>query len=265
MKTKKNYIHLFRFLFIIFLLLILSGISQKVIFAQESPFFSQTATQFKIADQAAEPGDVIIKKEGELIRASRPYDTDIFGVVAINPIITVGQDIPGSLPIITYGIALVKVSGTYEKIEEGDYLTSSNVPGVARKAPYPGFVVGRAMESFEGEQGLIKVLVHPHEAVFEAEESWQEMTFWEAIGRIISALEKDVPNVLRYIFALLLASGSFIVGFRTFAISLKEGITGISRNPLAKGSIRFSMILNLIGIVIITFAGLAIALFVILL
>lgn len=262
---KKFYIFFCSFLFIFFISAFLLTFSQRIVFAQDSSFFSPNAVQLKVADSEAEPGDVIVKKKGELTRADRPYDSDIFGVVAVNPIITVGQSVPGSLPIITYGIALVKASADYEKINEGDYLTSSNVSGVARKAPYPGFVLGRAMESLEKGEDLIKVLVYPHEAVFEAKEAWQEMNIWEAIGRIISALERDVPNVLRYIFALLLASGSFIVGFRAFAVSLKEGITGISRNPLAKGSIRLSMMLNLIGIVVVTLAGLFIALFVILL
>jgi len=40
-------------------------------------------------------------------------------------------------------------------------------------------------------------------------------------------------------------------------------VTGISRNPLAKKSIQSAMILNLIGILILTLAGLALAVFVI--
>ncbi len=251
--------------FFIFIFISLAVFLGTIIFAEDDYFFSQTATQFEVSDENAMPGDVIVKKEGELLRSARPYDPDLFGVVAFNPVITIGKETPGSLPIVTFGVALVRVSANYEEIKEGDYITSSDKSGIARKAPYPGFVLGKALEGFDGEEGLINVLIHPHEAVFDIEDSWQEMTVWEAIGRIISALERDVPNVLRYIFALLLAGGSFIVGFRAFSRNLKEGITGISRNPLAKGSIRLAMILNLIGIVVITLAGLGIALFVILL
>lgn len=235
------------------------------IFAQGIDFFSQAAIQLKVDDKKAGPGDVLVKKGGKLKRAEKAYDKDIFGVVATNPIITFGEKTPETLPIITYGITLVKVTGEGEPIKEGDYLTSSDKPGVAKKASFAGFVLGKALENFEGKEGLIKVFVYPHEVSFEQEKSWTKMSFWEAIGRIISALEKDVPNVLRYIFALTVAAGSFLLGFKAFVASLREGIKGISRNPLAKGSIRFSMILNLIGILILTLAGLAISLFVIML
>lgn len=249
------------FIFSIFFLLICF----VFVFAQEEIFFSQSAIQLKIDDKEAEPGDVLVKKEGKLKRAEKPYDKDIFGVVATKPIVTFGKEEPGTMPVVTYGIALVKVTAESEKIKEGDYLTSSHKKGVAQKASYPGFVLGKALENFEGKEGLIKVFVYPHEANFEPEKSWTKMSFWEAVGRIISALEKDVPNVLRYIFALTVAAGSFLLGFKAFVASLREGIKGISRNPLAKGSIRFSMILNLIGIVILTLAGLAISLFIIML
>lgn len=268
---KKIFIFIFLPLFIFIFSVNFLSFSKKLAFAQEFFSFSQTATQFEVNDLEAGPGDIIVKKEGKLVRATRPYDGDIFGVVAFNPIITVGKDLPGSLPIVTHGVSLVKVSSDYEPIREGDYITSSDKAGVGRKAPYPGFVLGRAMEDFdknrgtEEGRGMINVFIYPHEATPEIQEAWQEMTFWEAVGRIISALERDVPNVLRYVFALFLAGGSFIVGFRSFTKNLKEGIIGISRNPLAKGSIRLAMILNLIGVVIITLAGLGLALFVILL
>ncbi len=258
---KKIFICLFFFLPVGFLVFF----SFDFIRAEEDVFFSQTAVQMEVMDENVEPGDILVKKEGRLLKASRPYDYDIFGVVAFKPIITVGRSSPTSRPIITSGMTLVKVSGDYEEIREGDYITSSSMAGTGRKAPYPGFVLGKAMEDFSGSQGLIKVLVLPQEIFSEPEESWHELSFWEAVGRIISALERDVPNVLRYIFALFLAGASFFIGFRAFSKSLKEGITGISRNPLAKGSIRLAMILNLIGIVVITLAGLGLALFVILL
>ncbi len=237
---------------------------QEIVFAQ-GQFKSQTAIQFFVADEKTQPGDIIVKKEEKLVRADKPYDSDILGVVAFEPLLTIGKEAPGSLPIVISGITLVKVSGEKEAIKKGDYLTSSNQPGVAQKAVYPGFVIGKSLEDFEGKEGLIKVFINPHWASFEPEKSWQKLTFKEVVGRILSALERDVPAVLRYIFAILLASGSFIVGFRAFVRNLKEGIVGISRNPLAKNSIRLAMILNLIGIVVITLAGLGLALLVILL
>ena len=227
--------------------------------------FSEIATQLKVDDNQAQPGDIISEKNGKLVRSSSAYDEDIFGVIASNPIIVIGRDISGSLPVTTLGVALVKVDADYEEIKKGDYITSSNTAGVGRKALYPGFVIGRAMEDFSSGIGMIEVLVNPREVVVQEEEPWEKVSFWELIGRILRAIEKDIPQVLRYLLASLFVAGSFIFGLKSFSRTLKDGITGISRNPLAKGSIRFAMILNLIGILILTMAGLALALFIIIL
>lgn len=244
-------------IFLIFLIFLFFFLRENV--------YSQMATFFRVEDREARTGDILSKKGEKLVRSSQPYDRDIFGVVVNKPIVSLGRPEEGTLPVITSGITLVRVNGTYEAIKRGDYITSSDKPGVGRKAPYPGYVLGRALEDFSGEEGLILVYVQPQEANFEEEKSWEKITFWEAVGRIIRALERDVPHVLRYIFAIIVASGSFVLGFRAFMSNLREGIRGISRNPLARHSIRLAMILNLVGIVIVTLGGLGLALFVILL
>lgn len=243
------------FLVIVFLL----------VFSLKDYVFSQVATFFKVEDKDIKAGDILSKKGEKLVKSSQPYDRDIFGVVVNKPIVSLGKAEEGAYPVITSGVALVRVNGTYEAIKRGDYITSSDKPGVGRKAPYPGYVLGRALEDFSGEEGLILVYVQPQEANFEEEKSWEKITFWEAVGRIIRALERDVPHFLRYVFAIVIATASFVLGLRAFMANLREGIRGISRNPLARHSIRLAMILNLIGIVVVTLAGLGLALFVILL
>ncbi len=235
------------------------------ILAQEIVFSPGTAIQMEVDDRGAEEGDIISKEDGRLVRASTSYDENIFGVVAANPVMIIGRDSAESLPIITSGITLVRVDGDYEAIKKGDFITSSENAGVGRKALYPGFVIGRAMEDLESGEGFIEVFVDPRSVVIDEEEPWEEVTFWEAIGRIISAVERDVPQVLRYLLATVFVTASFIFGLYSFSRTLKEGVKGISRNPLAKGSIRFAMILNLIGILVISLSGIALALFVILL
>ena len=61
-----------------------------------------------------------------------------------------------------------------------------------------------------------------------------------------------------------MGGGSFIIGFFSFIKAQREGVAAIGRNPLAKESVKAAMILNLIGIFILTLAGLGLALFVIL-
>ena len=228
-------------------------------------FFSQSATHYMVEDEEAQSGDLIVNRDGQLVRADQRYDSDLFGVVAEDSVVIYGKDEEGSLPLVTSGPALVRVSNSYEEIEKGSYITSSEIEGVGQKAPYSGFVIGRAMEDLEEDEGLIEVMVNPQEVTIDADEDWSEITLWEAVGRIFTVIERDVPEVLRYLLAIILVVGSLTFGFKSFVSALREGVAGISRNPLAKGSIRFAMILNLIGITILTLAGLALALFVILL
>jgi len=54
------------------------------------------------------------------------------------------------LPISLAGRVPVKVSTENGVIKEGDYLTSSTIPGVAMKAINAGPVIGKALESFNG-------------------------------------------------------------------------------------------------------------------
>ncbi len=233
--------------------------------AEESNIFSQSATNFIVADEEAEPGDILVKKEGQIMRSESRYDEDIFGVVATDPAVVIGRETEDSLPVVTSGVTQVYVDADYESINSGDYITTSSEPGRGQKAPSPGYVVGRAMEDMEEGEGFIEVMVNPHEAIFESEREWDEITLWEAVGRIFTAIERDVPEVIRYMLAFFIAVGSFIFGFRSFATALREGLRGISRNPLAKGSIKFAMVLNLLGIIILTLAGLGLSLLVILL
>jgi len=250
------------FLILIFLALTFQS---GLIFANAETFFSGMATFYKVSDTEAEQGDLISNKDGELVRADKRYDSDLFGVVAGKTIISMGKETEESLPLVTSGPALVKVTGRYEEIRKGDYITSSETPGVGQRAPYSGFVIGRAMEDLKEEEGFIEVMIDPKEAVIDSQESWDEITFWEAVGRIFTVIERDVPEVLRYLLAIVLVVGSLTFGFKSFVGALREGVAGISRNPLAKGSIRFAMMLNLAGILVLTLAGLGLALFVILL
>ena len=57
------------------------------------------------------------------------------------------------------GRTKVKVAGI---IHKGDMLVTSSVPGLAAKGidPSVGSVIGKALEDFDGETGVIEVLVN---------------------------------------------------------------------------------------------------------
>jgi hypothetical protein len=102
-----------------------------------------------------EQGDVLsvsANNPGKFEKSAVAYDPDLAGVVTVSAglIAGGGEDNHGSLVIALQGRLPVKVSGVNGPIAVGDYLTSSDIPGVAQKATDLGRVVGIAMESFNG-------------------------------------------------------------------------------------------------------------------
>jgi len=242
--------------FILFGIFVFAGIG----LAQEEPAW--IAKNLETADPEAKTGDIVSQTKEGLARSAIPYDENIIGVVGETPIMVFGKPTPTTLPIVFFGETLTKVSNINGEIKKGDFITSSEKPGVGQKATQSGFGLGRAMEDFNQEEGLILVFIQPQQITFPL----GRLAFGRLIEELVSGLKmpETIPEVLRYLFALLVGGGSFAIGFFSFIKALREGLTAIGRNPLAKNSIRTAMLLNLIGILILTLAGLGLAFFVIL-
>ncbi|MCX6759691.1 MAG: hypothetical protein NT012_03980 [Candidatus Nealsonbacteria bacterium] len=246
----------FHFFSLIFLGLF---VLNEIVSAQGLP---QMAKNLEIDDPEAKIGDIISQTEEGLFRSNIPYDANIIGIVGETPILVFGRPTPTTLPIVFSGEILVKVSNISGEIKKGDFITSSNNPGIGQKATQSGIVLGRAMEDFNQGEGLITVFVD----VQYTNISLEKFTLGGMVTKIMSGFGRpeNVPEVLRYLFALFLGGGSFFIGFFSFAKALREEVIAVSRNPLAKKSIISAMILNLAGILVLTLAGLGLALFVIL-
>lgn len=246
--------------FILILTLALLSIG-SVVTAQS---VSQTASNLKVADPEAEPGDIITKSDLGLVRAEAPYDKNIIGVIGKKPAIVFNKPGTSTLPIVTQGEVMVKVSDANGEVEKGDYVTSSNKPGVGQKVDKSGYVVGKALEDLNTDQAKIRVSLGVQH--LSLEES-RPLGIMKGIGwNILQGAQKpeNFPEMLRYLFALLVGGGSFLLGFLSFVRTLQNGVQAVGRNPLAKRAIQISLAMNLAGIVILTGAGLALALFVIL-
>lgn len=223
--------------------------------------FSFIAKNLEVNDPEAKIGDIVSQTEEGLFRSIISYDQNIIGVVGEEPILVLGRPTPTTLPIISFGETLIKVSNVNGEIKRGDFITSSENPGVGQKATESGFVAGKALEGFNQEEGLIKAEINIHYQYAPGETSATSI-----FGHILGQMGKpeNFPEVLRYIFALILGGGSFLIGFFAFINALRKGLEATGRNPLAKRSIQVAMILNLIAIIILAAAGLGLALFVIL-
>jgi hypothetical protein len=94
-------------------------------------------------------------------RSEVAYDGTLLGIVSEKPGLVVG-DAVGSAhgsPVVLALAGRVPTLVTPENgvIRPGDYLTSSNIPGIAMKATQPGPVIGQALTSYSGE-GIGRVI-----------------------------------------------------------------------------------------------------------
>jgi hypothetical protein len=219
------------------------------------------AKNLEVADSEATIGDIVSKTDQGIFRSKTAYDKDIVGIIADNPSLVFGRPTSTTLPVISSIEALVKVSNSNGEIQKHDFITSSERPGVGQKATNSGIVIGTALEDLSGNDGLIKVNIN----IQYADIGPGKISPLNLLNKILGQFEsaQNFPDVLRYIFAILLALFSFIIGFIAFVRALHKGVEATGRNPLAKNSIRFAMALNILGIIILTMAGLGLALFVI--
>ncbi|MDE2019289.1 MAG: hypothetical protein KGJ13_02995, partial [Patescibacteria group bacterium] len=85
-----------------------------------------------------------------LQKSSTSYDPNLMGVVTVTAGLIAGGGGPGhSDTVMTLaGRVPVKVSDMNGAIKVGDYLTASDIPGVAMRATQPGRVIGIALEAY---------------------------------------------------------------------------------------------------------------------
>ena len=220
----------------------------------------QIASNVEVADSDARAGDILTKSDKGLVRASNSYDRNLFGVVVEDPSVVLNKASKNTLPVISYGETLVEVSNGNGEVRRGDFVTSSSSPGVGQKAIDSGFVVGRALEDLKETQGPISVFVNIQYRTIEGRASVSKI-----LTVLTSSLERpeNLPEVLRYLFALLLGGGVFLFGFFSIGRSLRSGVEAVGRNPMAKTSIQIALAINLLTIIILSCAGIAVSLLII--
>lgn len=135
---------------------------------------SDLAEPFDVSEEEnIEPGTVMIIDEnnpGKLTISKNEYDKKVAGIVSgagdVNPGITLHQEgaLQGSTLIAISGRVYCKVEALSQPIAPGDLLTTSSLPGYAKKATdqskMNGAVIGKAMDSLKNGKGLILVLVN---------------------------------------------------------------------------------------------------------
>jgi F0F1-type ATP synthase membrane subunit c/vacuolar-type H+-ATPase subunit K len=236
---------------------------------------------YDLNDEQAEDGDIIINTTNGLIRADKGYDSRLFGVLQLNPTIAYLRVDGTGIPIARSGVARVNISTLNGPIKTGDYISSSDIPGKGQKAGISGYTIGIALKDFDGSEGN-KVSVTVNEQTKEAvvgqipiavKIDYTEFSTSRSLNRTFdilnNALFRNVQDpdkfnsVVKYIAAAIAIMFSFIFSFFTFARSIPRAMEAMGRNPLAANSIRFSIILNIVFIVLSGLIGVIAAIIII--
>ncbi|MDX6305081.1 MAG: hypothetical protein QOI77_2050 [Blastocatellia bacterium] len=119
-----------------------------------------------------EPGDVLVastKAAGQVEKTNRPYDVRVAGIYSTRPGMLGAEKAgatridAGEVPVAIVGIVPTKVSTINGKIQVGDLLTTSSLPGYAMRcadrAKCVGAIVGKALEPLAAGKSVIRVLV----------------------------------------------------------------------------------------------------------
>jgi hypothetical protein len=117
------------------------------------------------------PGDILsLSRSGDLKvgKSKQAYDTMVIGVFSTDPMLTMGEfedsNNEDNPPVALLGRVPTKVTNENGAIEIGDLIVSSSKEGHGMKcdeySKCQGAVVGKALENFNGEEGVIEVLIN---------------------------------------------------------------------------------------------------------
>ncbi len=113
------------------------------------------------SSQPLAPGDVVRldpSQPEKVLKSSSVNDELVIGVVSTAPGYTLGSGGPG-YPIALSGRVPVKVNNEGGAIIPGDYLTTSSVEGVAKKAGPNDKTIGQALAAFNDQSGTVMMFV----------------------------------------------------------------------------------------------------------
>lgn len=155
-----------------------------------------------------QPGDILTLDQNNqetVKKSTKAYDEMLVGVVPSQPGMVIGEELPkdkGTV-IALSGRVPVKVTTKNGPIKIGDYITSSDIPGVGMKATQSGRVLGVAMSEYtnpnSNQIGLATVFVNPHWKEFPNHENNQFSQNEENIANYLSKLQTYLNDKILFL------------------------------------------------------------------
>lgn len=238
----------------------------------------EIAETFDVNTEGAVDGDIVSYTDKGVILSERDHDDKVFGVIDNSPLVVYRRQNSTGMPIVRNGTIDVNVSTANGPIKTGDLITTSFFKGKGEKSTVSGYIIGVALQDF-GEQdgepasftpaqgGTQQVRVGKINMAIKIE--FAELNTARSANRLLDAVnvaffrntqdpEKFV-NILRYILAGLAVIISFAIGFFTLARTIPKAMEALGRNPLARATIQFGIVLNIIFTVGIALVGIVAA------
>ncbi|MBI2268509.1 MAG: hypothetical protein HYU80_03680 [Candidatus Blackburnbacteria bacterium] len=227
--------------------------------ASEATITADIATHFNILDKEARSGDILASTNEGLVRADKAYSSSIFGVLQNKAAITFRSPDGNGRPVAREGTGELNVTDLNGVIKQGDYVTSSEVPGYGQKALKSGYVIGIATTSFDDSSAQTTTVIGKPVKVGKIQVAirieYAEITTARSTRRLLEyinqAFFKNLQDperfaqIIQYIAAGVVAISSFAFAFLTFSRAVVKGVEAVGRNPLARRTILLSIVLNI--------------------
>ncbi len=214
-----------------------------------------------------QPG-LVVALDGESVKvkiAAAKDPASIYGVVidpSESPIaLTSGKD---SIYVATSGKHSVLVSDQKGVIKPGDYISMSNIDGIAAKADtVQNFVLGRAAESFDGKNKAITNVAGVKVARISVDilpkgnpTKKSGLAAPESLRRVAESVAGNPVGVLKIYLAVLILLVAGTIAALLVITGVRSGIVSIGRNPLSKNAIIRGLIKTVILAILIFAIGL---------
>jgi len=254
------------------------GLVALITISLAQPIAAQSVTQGYKSEKVLQRGTTVsldAEDTSRVVAVTKENEDRIHGVVvASNDSAFTLSDDEEKTFVATVGRFDALVSTEGGAIQQGDFLTVSSITGIVRKAAeVDRYTIGKAIESFSGEQNVISTT-----SLTDSASNVNKV----AIGRIsvdlnvgsnplLRPTESNLPEALKkfteliagkqvsairvYIGLFILLSASAISGSLLYS-GVRSSMISIGRNPLSKKSITKSLLQIVMTSIIIFLIGL---------
>ncbi len=223
-----------------------------------------------VSDEGIVPGNIISRdsRTGFFYLSQTVDSPDVFGVIVERPLMTIIPDEESNVSVLRTGQARVNVVLKDGPIRTGDRIVTSDVPGYGMTAGSEHRnLVGIALEDLT-ESGATDIVFDIFDQEIPAGQLLVDLKIGATEGdedifpaedeedSVLEQIEHYLAMIARYMAAAMVALGAFYFAYYFFKANVKDGLSALGRNPLARQSIQKMMIFNMFLVILISVGGL---------